>query len=47
MCFMGVYSATLMINGYNISAERLVNSPDEINGVEPSWTLGAMFYSVS
>lgn len=42
-----MYSATLMIDGYNIAANRLVNSPDEINGVEPSWTLGAMFYAVA
>lgn len=36
-----------MIKGYNVDETRLVQSPDFINGVEPSWTLGAMFYTVA
>lgn len=46
-CFLGLYATTLMTQGYNLSSDRHVYSPSEIDGFEPSWTLGAMFYVVA
>lgn len=36
-----------MVAGYNLPRTREVHSPTEIDNVEPSWTLGAMFYIVA
>ncbi|KRX11105.1 hypothetical protein PPERSA_05214 [Pseudocohnilembus persalinus] len=46
-CFLGLYSSALLNQGYNLSLDREIYSPNDINGVEPSWTLGAMFYVVA
>lgn len=47
MCFLGLYSQSLLIDGYKIAANKYINSPTKINEITPSWALGGMIYSVS
>lgn len=44
---MGLYSESLLIDGYKLDANRVINSPAKINQIAPSWALGGMLYSVS
>jgi len=44
MCFLGIYSSSLLMEGYKIPSDKLIRSPSKINTVSPSWLLGATFY---
>lgn len=46
MCFLGLYSATLLIDGYKVE-DRLIASPSDIKGAEPAWAMGYAFDIVS
>lgn len=45
-CFLGLYAATLLIDGYHIG-DYLISSPDTIEGAEPAWSMGYLFDNIS
>jgi len=44
MCFLDLYTAILLSDGYHIPANKYIEAPSTIDGVAPSWTLASVFY---
>lgn len=44
--FLVLYVYELLGYGYRIPASAVIESPDLIGGLTPTWTLAAMFYQV-
>ncbi|CAD8083854.1 unnamed protein product [Paramecium primaurelia] len=45
--FMGTYVYQLIYTGYNIPSASIIQAPEDINGISPSWTLAACSYQLA
>ena len=46
-CISGLYIYLFLAKGFKLNeSKKLIMFPDKINGVEMSWTLGAMSYEI-
>ena len=46
-CISGIYVYLFLVKGFKLNeSKKLIMFPDKINGVELSWTLGAMSYEI-
>lgn len=45
-CFLGLYVASVLKNGYHIPGDKKVEAPIIIENIYPNWALGIMIYNI-
>lgn len=45
-CFLGLYVAAVLKNGYHIPGDKRIEAPIIIENIYPNWALGVMIYNI-